>query len=410
MSDAEGRLTGEHFLLGDHACAEGAIYAGCRFFAGYPITPATEIAERMSVRLPQVDGVYIQMEDELASMNAILGASWAGVKAMTATSGPGFSLMMENLGLGIMLETPCVLVNVQRGGPSTGLPTMVGQQDMMQARWGSHGDYAIIALCPTSPQELFDLTIRAFNLSEKYRLPVLVMTDAEVGHMTEKVIIPPPGEIEIIDRPHVQKGDVEPEHFRIYRDGSNGENGTVPPMVAAGEGYRIHVTGLTHDERGYPVMTAQANEWNVKRLIEKINVHRDDIIRVEDNYMDDAEVVVVSYGISARTSMWPIQQAREEGIKVGFLRLVTVWPFPDEQIQKIAKDIRAFVVPEINMGQIRYEVERCAAGQAQVFGAHIPGGNVLNPQYVLNVIRQAAGRKVQEKGKITAQKVKSPKD
>lgn len=410
MSDAEGRLTGEHFLLGDHACAEGAIYAGCRFFAGYPITPATEIAERMSVRLPQVDGVYIQMEDELASMNAILGASWAGVKAMTATSGPGFSLMMENLGLGIMLETPCVLVNVQRGGPSTGLPTMVGQQDMMQARWGSHGDYAIIALCPTSPQELFDLTIRAFNLSEKYRLPVLVMTDAEVGHMTEKVIIPPPGEIEIIDRPHVQKGDVEPEHFRIYRDGSNGENGTVPPMVAAGEGYRIHVTGLTHDERGYPVMTAQANEWNVKRLIEKINVHRDDIIRVEENYMDDAEVVVVSYGISARTSMWPIQQAREEGIKVGFLRLVTVWPFPDEQIQKIAKDIRAFVVPEINMGQIRYEVERCAAGHAQVFGAHIPGGNVLNPQYVLNVIRQAAGRKVQEKGKITAQKVKSPKD
>jgi len=405
MSDAEGRLTGEHFLLGDHACAEGAIYAGCRFFAGYPITPATEIAERMSVRLPQVDGVYIQMEDELASMNAILGASWAGVKAMTATSGPGFSLMMENLGLGIMLETPCVLVNVQRGGPSTGLPTMVGQQDMMQARWGSHGDYAIIALCPTSPQELFDLTIRAFNLSEKYRLPVLVMTDAEVGHMTEKVIIPPPGKIEIIDRPLVRKGDVEPEHFRIYRDGSNGENGTIPPMVAAGEGYRIHVTGLTHDERGYPVMTAQANEWNVKRLIEKINVHRDDIIQVEDIYMDDAEVVVVSYGISARTSMWPIQQAREEGIKVGFLRLITVWPFPDEQIQKIAKGIRAFVVPEINMGQIRYEVERCAAGQAQVFGAHIPGGNVLNPQYVLNVIRQAAGREVQEKGKTITTKV-----
>jgi 2-oxoglutarate ferredoxin oxidoreductase subunit alpha len=410
MSDAEGRLIGEHFLLGDHACAEGAIYAGCRFFAGYPITPATEIAESMSVRLPQVDGVYIQMEDELASMNAILGASWAGVKAMTATSGPGFSLMMENLGLGIMLETPCVLVNVQRGGPSTGLPTMVGQQDMMQARWGSHGDYAIIALCPTSPQELFDVTIRAFNLSEKYRLPVLVMTDAEVGHMTEKVIIPPPGEIEIIDRPQVRKGDVEPEHFRIYRDGANGENGTIPPMVAAGEGYRIHVTGLTHDERGYPVMTAQANEWNVKRLIEKINVHRDDIIQVEDYYMDDAEVVVVSYGISARTSMWPIRQARDEGIKVGFLRLITVWPFPDEQIQKIAKDIRAFVVPEINMGQIRYEVERCAGGQAQVFGAHIPGGNVLNPQYVLNVIRQAAGREVPEKGESTTTKVKTPKD
>jgi 2-oxoglutarate ferredoxin oxidoreductase subunit alpha len=410
MGDAKGRLTGEHFLLGDHACAEGAIYAGCRFFAGYPITPATEIAEHMSVRLPQVDGIYIQMEDELASMSAILGASWAGVKAMTATSGPGFSLMMENLGLGIMLETPCVLVNVQRGGPSTGLPTMVGQQDMMQARWGSHGDYAIIALCPTSPQELFDLTIRAFNLSEKYRLPVLVMTDAEVGHMTEKVVIPPQGEIEIVDRPQVRKGDIEPEHFRIYRDGSDGENGAIPPMVAAGEGYRIHVTGLTHDERGYPVMTAQASEWNINRLVEKINVHRADIIQLEDYYLDDAEVVVVSYGISARTSMWPIRQARDEGIKVGFLRLITVWPFPDEQIQQIAKDINAFVVPEINMGQIRHEVERCAAGQAQVFGAHIPGGNVLNPQYVLNVIRQAAGRKERKKGEITTAKVKSPKD
>jgi 2-oxoglutarate ferredoxin oxidoreductase subunit alpha len=396
MGDFEGRLTGDHFLLGDHACAEGAIYAGCRFFAGYPITPATEIAERMSVRLPQVNGVYIQMEDELASMNAILGASWAGVKSMTATSGPGFSLMMENLGLGIMLETPCVLVNVQRGGPSTGLPTMVGQQDMMQARWGSHGDYEIIALCPTSPQELFDLTIHAFNLSEKYRLPVLVMTDAEVGHMTEKVVIPPPGEVEIINRLQVRKGDVEPEHFHIYQGNSGGEAGTIPPMVAAGEGYRIHVTGLTHDERGYPVMTAQANEWNVKRLMDKINVHRDDIIQLEDYFMDDAEVVVVSYGISARTSMWPVRQARDEGIKVGFLRLITVWPFPEEQIRQITKDIHAFIVPEINMGQIRHEVERCVAGRAQVLGVNIPGGDVLNPKDVLNAIRQAAGRDVRD--------------
>jgi len=236
------------------------------------------------------------------------------------------------------------------------------------------------------------------------------MTDAEVGHMTEKVVIPPPGEIEIVDRPHVRKGDVEPEHFRIYRDESNGENGTIPPMVAAGEGYRIHVTGLTHDERGYPVMTAQANEWNVKRLVDKINVHRDDIIQLEEYYMDDAEVVVVSYGISARTSMWPIQQARDEGIKVGFLRLITVWPFPDDYIRGIAKDIHAFVVPEINMGQIRREVERCASGQAQVFGANIPGGNVLNPQYVLNTIRQAAGKEIQEKGENEAAKVKSTKD
>jgi 2-oxoglutarate ferredoxin oxidoreductase subunit alpha len=331
-------------------------------------------------------------------MNAILGASWAGVKSMTATSGPGFSLMMENLGLGIMLETPCVLVNVQRGGPSTGLPTLVGQQDMMQARWGSHGDYEIIALSPTSPQELFDLTIRAFNLSEKYRIPVLVMTDAEVGHMTERVVIPSPEEIEIVDRPQVRKGDVAPDHFRIYRDRSG--NGYVSPMAIAGEGYRIHVTGLTHDERGYPGMNAQTQEWNLERLINKIRVNRDDIIQVEEQYLDDAEVVVVSYGISARTSLWPIELARQEGIRVGYLRLITVWPFPEERIRHLAKGIRAFVVPEINMGQMVREVERCAAGQAQVFGANRAGGDILEPEQVLNVIRQAAGRTIhsQEEG------------
>ncbi len=389
----KGLLTGEHFMLGDHACAEGAILAGCRFFAGYPITPATEIAERMSVRLPQVGGVYIQMEDELASMNAILGASWAGVKSMTATSGPGFSLMMENLGLGIMLETPCVLVNVQRGGPSTGLPTLVGQQDMMQARWGSHGDYEIIALSPVSPQEMFDLTIRAFNLSEKYRIPVLVMSDAEVGHMTEKVVIPPPEEVEIVDRPIVLKGDVPPDHFRIFRDSPAGNgDGYISPMTIAGEGYRIHVTGLTHDERGYPVMNAQAHEWNIRRLVNKIRAHRSEIIQVEERYLDDAEVVVVSYGISARTSLWPIELARQEGIRVGYLRLITVWPFPEEQIRKLAKGIRAFVVPEINMGQIVREVERCTAGQAAVLGANRAGGDILEPHHVLDVIRLAAGK------------------
>lgn len=390
MNKEKGRLTGEHFMLGDHACAEGAILAGCRFFAGYPITPATEIAERMSVRLPQVNGNYIQMEDELASMNAILGASWAGEKSMTATSGPGFSLMMENLGLGIMLETPCVIVNVQRGGPSTGLPTLVGQQDMMQARWGSHGDYEIIALCPGSPQELFDLTIRAFNLSEKYRTPVLVMTDAEVGHMTEKVVIPPVEEIEIINRPLVHKGDLEPDHFRIFRDSPASDPKHVSPMVKAGDGYRIHVTGLTHDERGYPAMNAEANQWNVTRLMEKINANKKEIIEIETDKLRNAEVVVVSYGISARTSLWPIEQARKEGIKVGYLRLITVWPFPEDTISKLAKKVSAFVVPEINMGQIVREVERCAAGQAHVFGVHKPGGDILDPGDVLNAIRKAA--------------------
>jgi 2-oxoglutarate/2-oxoacid ferredoxin oxidoreductase subunit alpha len=396
MSVQRGLLTGEHFMLGDHAAAEGALLAGCRFFAGYPITPATEIAERMSIRLPQVGGVYIQMEDELASMNAILGGSWAGIKSMTATSGPGFSLMMENLGLGIMLETPCVLINVQRGGPSTGLPTLVGQQDMMQARWGSHGDYEIIALSPTSPQELFDLTIRAFNLSEKYRTPVLVMTDAEVGHMHEKVIIPHPDDIEIVNRRQVYRGDIEPDLFRIFRDGAGGNgDGYVSPMVAAGQGYRIHVTGLTHDERGYPGMNSQTQDWNINRLINKIRAHHDDIIQVEERDLEDAKVVVVSYGISARTSLWPIELARKEGIKVGYLRLITVWPFPEKRIRALAKGIRAFVVPELNMGQVVREVERCAAGQALVLGANRPGGDILEPEHVLNVIRQAAGRPVE---------------
>jgi 2-oxoglutarate ferredoxin oxidoreductase subunit alpha len=391
MAQAKGFLTGEHFMLGDHACAEGALLAGCRFFAGYPITPATEIAERMSVRLPQMAGKYIQMEDELASMNAVLGASWAGVKAMTATSGPGFSLMMENLGLGVMLETPCVLVNVQRGGPSTGLPTLVGQQDMMQARWGSHGDYEIIALSPASPQELFDLTIRAFNLSERFRTPVLVMTDAEVGHMTEKVVIPPLEEVEIIDRPQIKKGDQEPDRFRIYRSDPNGKSGHISPMVQAGEGYRIHVTGLTHDERGYPAMNAEANQWNVSRIMDKINANRKEIIQVEKGKLRGAQVVVVSYGISARTSLWPIEQARKEGIKVGYLRLITVWPFPDDLISTLAEKVDAFIVPEINMGQISREVERCAQGKAEVIGVNKAGGDILDPEQVLQAIQKGAG-------------------
>jgi 2-oxoglutarate ferredoxin oxidoreductase subunit alpha len=263
---------------------------------------------------------------------------------------------------------------------------------MMQARWGSHGDYEIIALSPNSPQELFDLTIRAFNLAEKFRIPVLVMTDAEVGHMTERVIIPPPEEIELVQRPLVRKGDVEPDHFRIYRDLKPGDDGDVSPMAIAGEGFRFHVTGLTHDERGYPAMNAEASEWNIKRLVNKIRLHRDEIIQVEERYIDDAEIIVVSYGISARTSLWPIEQARKEGIRIGYLRLITVWPFPEERIQTLAKKIRAFVVPEINDGQIVREVERCAAGQAKVIGVNRLGGDILEPQQVLSALRAAAGK------------------
>jgi 2-oxoglutarate ferredoxin oxidoreductase subunit alpha len=261
---------------------------------------------------------------------------------------------------------------------------------MMQARWGSHGDYEIIALCPSSPQELFDLTIKAFNLSEQYRTPVLVMTDAEVGHMTEKVVIPPPEEVELINRPQIDKGEIEPDHFRIYRSSSNGNSGYISPMVKAGDGYRIHVTGLTHDERGYPAMNAEANQWNVDRLINKIKENQKDIIEVQKDKLRNAEVVVVSYGISARTSLWPIEQARKEGIKVGYLRLITVWPFPEDLISNLAEKVKALIVPEINMGQITREVERCAAGKTQVIGVHKAGGDILDPEDVLLAIRAGA--------------------
>ena len=375
-------LTGEFFMNGDVACAEGAISAGCRFFAGYPITPATEVAERMAERLPEVDGIYIQMEDELASMNAILGASWAGVKAMTSTSGPGFSLMMENIGLGIMLETPCVLANIQRAGPSTGLPTLAAQGDMMQARWGSHGCYSIIALSPSSPQEIYELTIKAFNLSEKYRVPVLIMADEAVGHMSEKVTIPPPEEIELFPR---RKPNVPPEEYLPYVPDAD----LVPPMANAGEGYRFHVTGLTHDERGYPVMTAEAQDKLIRRLVQKIENNREDIIEIEEDGIDGAEVVVCSYGISARISKFAVERARQEGINAGMLKFITVWPFPEQTIRNIARRVKAFVVPELNSGQIALEVERCAGGAAETVLVPHMGGGVHRPETILEAIRKA---------------------
>ena len=378
----DGALCGTFFMNGDVACAEGAISAGCRFFAGYPITPATEVAERMSERLPHVGGVYVQMEDEIASMNAILGASWAGMKTMTATSGPGFSLMMENLGLGVMLETPCVLVNIQRAGPSTGLPTLVGQGDMMQARWGSHGSYEIIALVPSSPQEIFDLTITAFNLSERYRVPVLLMSDEAVGHMSEKVVIPRIAPEELLSR---RRPDVAPEQYLPYK--SDGD--LVPPMAIAGEGYRFHVTGLTHDERGYPVMTAEAQNQLVRRLVDKIRLNRDDILKYEEVAVEDAEVIVCAYGITARIAGLAVQQARDEGIRAGLLRLITVWPFAEDRIRELAQWVKAFVVPEINYGQIVLEVERCAAGKASTLLVPHMGGGVHSPQTILKAIKEA---------------------
>jgi 2-oxoglutarate ferredoxin oxidoreductase subunit alpha len=375
-------LTGEHYITGDEACAEGALAAGCLFFGGYPITPATEIAERMSARLPAVGGTFIQMEDEIAAMASVLGASWAGKKSMTATSGPGFSLMMENIGLGVCTETPCVLVNVQRGGPSTGLPTMGAQADMMQARWGSHGDYEIIALAPSSAQEIFYQTITAFNLSERYRTPVLIMTDEIIGHMSEKVIIPPAEKILTQDRP---KPRGRKDRFLLYKPGPNG----VAPMPAAGDGYKVHVTGLTHDEKGYPVMSVEAQKQMMDRLKNKILDNKDDIIMTEGHNLDDAEIVIVSYGISARTSMAAMHQARAQGIKAGFLRLITVWPFAEEQIKVLAKRVKGFITVEINLGQIHLEVMRAAGGKTpcHLVGHH--GGTIINPEQVISKIKEA---------------------
>lgn len=373
-------LTGEHFINGDVACAEGALAAGCRFFAGYPITPATEVAEHMSKRLPQVGGTFIQMEDEISAMAAILGASCAGVKSMTATSGPGFSLMMENIGLGIAIETPCVLVNVQRAGPSTGLPTLGAQGDMMQARWGSHGHYEIIALAPSSPQELFYQTITAFNLSETYRIPVLIMADEIVGHLSERVIIPEPSKIKLQSRP-LAKG--RKDRFKPFRPGPNG----VAPMAHAGEGYMVHFTGLTHDERGYPVMTVEAQAEMLDRICGKIQRNLDKIIQVEKYRLEDADIALVSYGISSRSALAAVDEAREQGIKAGLLRLLTVWPFPEDMVRELSKQVKKFITVELNLGQIHLEVQRCAEGRAPALLVGHAGGSAITPEEILEKIR-----------------------
>ena len=375
-------LTGEHFMTGDVACAEGALAAGCRFFGGYPITPATEVAEHISGRLPEIGGTFIQMEDEIAALASVIGGSCAGVKSMTATSGPGFSLMMENLGLALCTETPCVIVNVQRAGPSTGLPTQGAQSDMMQARWGSHGDYEIIALAPSSPQDIFYQTITAFNLSETYRMPVLIMTDEIVGHLSERVIIPEAREIKTVSR---TKPKGRKDRFKPFRPGPNG----VAPMAIAGDGYNIHVTGLTHDEKGYPVMTVEAQDEMMTRLVGKVRNNLDDILRTEAYRLDDAEIVIVSYGVSARTSLAAVEEARNQGIRAGLLRLITVWPFPEAQIRKLAERVKGFVTVEINLGQIHLEVERCSCGKAPAFLVGHPGGTIIPPERVIETIKQA---------------------
>jgi 2-oxoglutarate ferredoxin oxidoreductase subunit alpha len=380
MSQRQALLTGSQFINGDIACAEGAMAAGCRFFAGYPITPATEIAEYLSQRMPEIGGIYMQMEDELGSMAAVIGASYTGAKAMTATSGPGFSLMQENIGLAAMTEAPCVVVDIMRGGPSTGQPTLPGQQDVMQAKWGSHGDYGIIALSPSSVQEMFDLTIEAFNLSEAYRVPTLLMGDEIVGHMWEKVIIPPLEMTKIVNR---KKPKVSPDSYEPFMP----DDDLVPPMACFGEGYHFHATGLTHDERGFPqTSSSEAQTKLVRRLCDKIGENTDKIVKVDRVSLEDAEVGVVAYGIVARAALSAIRKARDQGIKAGLLRLVTLWPFPEKQVSEMAKQVKTIVVPEMNCGQLVREVERAAKATPVTFLGKL-GEDPHTPAEILQAIR-----------------------
>ncbi|MBZ4659973.1 MAG: 2-oxoacid:acceptor oxidoreductase subunit alpha [Desulfacinum sp.] len=373
----EQATTGRQVLLqGNEAMVEGALAAGCTFFAGYPITPATEISEVMSVKLPAVGGTFIQMEDEIASMGAIIGASLAGAKSMTATSGPGFSLMQENLGFACVAEVPCVVVNVMRGGPSTGLPTSVSQGDVMQARWGTHGDHPIIVLAVSSTKDCFDITVKAFNLAEKYRTPVIILSDEVVGHTREKINLPHPGEIEVIDR---IRPNMPPEWYVPYEDNSRG----VPPMGIFGDGYRYHVTGLIHDVRGFPTQRPDEIVPFLNRIHRKISQHFFDILMVEKELADDAEILVVAYGSVARSARRAVREARRRGVKAGLLQLITLWPFPRQILEPYLRQVKAVLVPELNMGQVSREVKRINQGVTRVETINRIDGNLITPEEIL---------------------------
>jgi 2-oxoglutarate ferredoxin oxidoreductase subunit alpha len=374
--------TGKYFMMGNIACAEGALAAGCEFAAGYPITPATEIANRLAERLPQVGGIFLQMEDEISSIAAIIGASWTGKKVMTATSGPGISLMLENIGFAIGVETPCVIVNVQRGGPTTGMPTAGVPADMVQPKRGSHGDYEIIALCPASPQEMFEHTVLAFNFAEKYRVPVFLLSDAFVGHMREEVVIPEAEKIEIVHRRIPEMG-TDPQKIKGFLDED------VAPMPIFGKGFRSHVTSSCHDEygkRNLSDLTALDNF--IRKLSDKILKHKEDIVRVERDY-EGAEVVLVSYGAVSRAARMAANLAREQGLPVGTLRLITAWPFPGEEIEEMARKAKKVIVLENNLGQLYPFIKAEAAGHADVsFLAPRVIGEIQDPEAILNRIRE----------------------
>jgi 2-oxoglutarate ferredoxin oxidoreductase subunit alpha len=375
---------GIYFWQGSEACAEAAIMAGCRFFAGYPITPASEIAEHLSERLPQVGGIAIQMEDELASIGAVVGASWTGNKAMTATSGPGFSLMQETMGYAFMTETPCVIVDVQRAGPSTGQATKCGQGDVMQSRWGTHGDYSTIALSPNSVEEMFTLTIKAFNLAEKFRTPVVLLSDEIIAHMREQITIPPVENIEIINRKRPKTG--EKAFFGLEE---------IPPMPAVGEGFNVAVTGSTHDEYG---IRSTADPLVHRRLVERLNNkiqnHADEIADVESYKVDDCQIGIVSFGCTSRVVYEAVERAEAKGVKAGYIRLKTIWPFPEKIVKELAETAYKIIVPEMNLRQIFYEVERAAEGMAKVIPLNkIGGGELITPEELLAKIMEEAMEK-----------------
>ncbi len=371
----------ELFAQGDEAYAYGALLAGCRFFAGYPITPATETAEVMSELLPRVGGTHIQMEDEIASMGAIIGASLAGVKSMTVTSGPGFSLMQENIGYACMVEAPCVVVDVQRSGPSTGQPTEPSQGDIMQARWGSHGDYEIIALSPNSVQESLELTIECFNLSEKYRNPVFLMTDGEVGHMREGIILPDYGEYEINEREKPQR---RPQEYVPFLP----EEGKVPRIANFGCGYHTYLTGLTHKPDGLPATDdAEIHTQLVTRLCEKISEDTDKLTKVEELYLDDAEAAIVCYGITSRAALYAVKILRSRGKKVGYLRLITIWPFPEKAVRRVGEQVKKILVPEMNLGQLFHKVREAVGHDTEVNKLSRIGGVMHSPREIIEALK-----------------------
>ncbi|MDI6782601.1 MAG: 2-oxoacid:acceptor oxidoreductase subunit alpha [bacterium] len=369
------------FMQGNEACAEAAVMAGVRFFAGYPITPSSEIAEYLANRLPQVGGKFIQMEDEIASMAAIIGAALVGLKTMTATSGPGFSLKQEHIGFACFCEIPCLIVNIQRGGPSTGLPTLPAQGDVMQARWGTHGDHPIIVLSASSVKEMFHFTITALNFSERLRIPAILLSDEVVAHTREIIEIPDQSELEIINRPLAPSGLAE---YLPFQPEPITE---VPPMAHYGSGYRYHVTGLTHTESGFPTTNPEKTQALLMRLHRKLEKVKKEITLFEQYVMDDAEVAVVAYGSTARSSLRAVKEARKLGIPIGLIKLITIWPFPDKLITETAKKVKWFLVPEMNLGQLVFEVDRAAHGACQVISYPQANGELFNPLQILEKIK-----------------------